>query len=134
MQRLVHQSTNFSTTSSPSAKRQLLAWASIVLWVLMAGKVAGCAKCDSGSWVCMSFRLLAFAHVFYRGGTGYISIYQICEQMRFASECREQASEDTTDPCVFYIPVDKVKPCLWVEGRGDVSPHIKRHPRGPEGR
>ena len=37
-----------------------------------------------------------------------------------------------TDPFVFYVPVDKVKPCVWVEGRGDVPPHRGKHPRGPE--
>ena len=68
--RLVHQSTTFSATGSPNATRQRLAWASRVLWVLMAGIIAGCARCDSGSWVCMSFRLLAVAHVFYPGGNG----------------------------------------------------------------
>ena len=102
MQRLVHQSTTFSTTGSPNATGQRLAWASIVLWVLMAGIIAGCAKCDSGSWVCMSLKLLAVAHVFYPWGQGYIRIYQIYEQMSFASECREQAREDTM-LCIFHM-------------------------------
>ena len=76
-------------------------------------------------------------------GQGYIRIYQIYEQMTFASECREQAREDTmlcifhmfhpfsqTDLFVFYVPVDTVKPCVWVEGFRRRAPPQRETPQG----